>query len=49
MDFVNVINAVEDILIIKTELAKIRTEYAQKIVQIEFLIGNNITANGELQ
>ncbi len=39
IDFVNVINAENDILKIKTDLIKIRTEYSKNIVQLEFLVG----------
>ncbi len=42
IDFVNVINAENDILKIKTELIKIRTDYVKNIAKLEFLIGTNI-------
>ncbi len=42
IDFVNVINAENDILKIKTDLIKIRTEYSKNIAQLEFLIGKQI-------
>lgn len=42
IDFVNVINAEDDILKIKTDLIKIRTEYSKNIAQLEFLIGKEI-------
>lgn len=55
IDFVNVINAEDQILKIKTDLAKIRTEYSKKIAQLEFLTGadialnNNDKVNGEIR
>lgn len=42
IDFVNVINAENDILKIKTELIKIRTDYVKNIAKLEFLIGTQI-------
>ncbi|NOX17772.1 MAG: TolC family protein [Chlorobi bacterium] len=45
IDFVNVIKAEDQILKIKTDLAKIRTEYSKDIAQLEFLIGAKITLN----
>ncbi len=42
IDFVNVINAENDILKIKTDLIKIRTEYSKNIAQLEFLVGSEI-------
>ncbi len=39
IDFVNVINAENDILKIKTDLIKIRTDYKKKIAELEFLVG----------
>ena len=42
IDFVNVINAENDILKIKTDLIKIRTEYSKNIAQLEFLSGTKI-------
>jgi len=45
IDFVNVIKAEDQILKIKTDLAKIRTEYSKNLAQLEFLIGAEITIN----
>ena len=42
IDFVNVINAENDILKIKTELIKIRTDYKKNIAKLEFLIGTKV-------
>ena len=42
IDFVNVIKAEDDILKIKTELAKLRTNYAIQIAQLEFLTGSKL-------
>ena len=42
IDFVNVIKAENDILTIKTDLAKIRAEYYKKLAELEFLTGNRI-------
>ncbi len=42
IDFVNVINAENDILKIKTDLIKIRTDYAKNIAKLEFLVGAKI-------
>jgi len=42
IDFVNVINAENDILKIKTDLIKIRTEYSKNIAQLEFLSGTEL-------
>ena len=41
IDFVNVINAENDILKIKTDLIKIRTEYSKSIAHLDFLVGTN--------
>ncbi len=55
IDFVNVIKAEDQILKIKTDLAKIRTEYSKKIAELEFLTGadialyNNDKVNGEIR
>lgn len=51
IDFVNVINAENDILKIKTDLIKIRTEYSKNIAQLDFLVGANNyeKENGELK
>ncbi len=43
IDFVNVIKAEDDILKIKTELAKLRTNYAIQIARLEFLTGSKLT------
>jgi len=43
IDFVNVIKAEDDILKIKTELAKLRTSYAIQIAQLEYLTGSKLT------
>jgi outer membrane protein TolC len=43
IDFVNVIKAEDDILKIKTELAKLRTNYTIQIAQLEFLTGSRLT------
>jgi len=45
IDFANVIIAEDNILKIRTELAKIRTEYYKYIAQLEFLSGVNINQN----
>jgi outer membrane protein TolC len=45
IDFVNVVNAENDILKIKTDLAEIRTEYNKNIADLEFLIGTNSRSN----
>ena len=45
IDFVNVINAENDILKIKIELVKIRTEYFKNLAQLEFLTGKEIIKN----
>jgi len=42
IDFVNVIKAEDDILKVKTELAKLRTGYAIQIAQLEFLTGSKL-------
>jgi outer membrane protein TolC len=42
IDFVNVINAENDILKIKTDLLKIRTDYRKKIAELEFLVGTKL-------
>ncbi len=42
IDFVNVINAENDILKIKTELIKIRTDYVKNIAKLEFLVGKEL-------
>ncbi len=47
IDFVNVINAENDILKIKTDLIKIRTEYSKNITELEFLIGRKINDSTE--
>ncbi len=47
IDFVNVINAENDILKIKTDLLKIRTEYSKNIVSLEFLVGTKINESNE--
>lgn len=41
IDFVNVIQAEDDILKIQTELADIRTDYSKNLSQLEFLTGTN--------
>ncbi len=43
IDFVNVIKAENDILNIKTELAKIRTDYYKNLFTIEYLVGTELT------
>jgi len=43
IDFVNVIKAEDDILKIKSELAKLRTNYAIQIARLEFLTGSKLT------
>ncbi len=43
IDFVNVIRAEDDILKIKSELAKLRTNYAIQIAQLEYLTGSKLT------
>lgn len=43
IDFVNVIKAEDDILKIKTELAKLRTNYTIQVAQLEFLTGSRLT------
>jgi len=45
IDFVNVINAENDILKIKTELVKIRTNYAKNVAELEFLVGTELNVN----
>ncbi len=47
VDFVNVINAESDILKIKTDLIKIRTEYSINVSQLEFLVGTEINDSNE--
>lgn len=47
IDFVNVMNAENDILKIKIDLIKIRTEYLKNIVQLEFLVGRKINDSSE--
>ncbi|MEN8194140.1 MAG: TolC family protein [Bacteroidota bacterium] len=47
VDFVNVINAENDILKIKTDLIKIRTEYSKNIAQLEFLVGKEFNDNNK--
>ena len=47
VDFVNVINAESDILKIKTDLIKIRTEYSINVSQLEFLVGTEIKVSNE--
>lgn len=47
IDFVNVIIAEKDILKIKTDLVKIRTEYSKNIALLNFLVGTE--NNGELK
>ncbi len=42
IDFVNVIQAEDNILKVKTSIAKLRTNYKKKLAQIEFLSGKNI-------
>ncbi len=44
IDFVNVIKAEDDILNIKTELAKVRVDYSKSISQLEFLSGKQLTS-----
>ncbi len=44
IDFVNVINAENDILKIETELIEIRAEYYKSIAQLEFLIGTKLNS-----
>jgi len=43
IDFVNVIKAEDDILKIKTELAKLRTNYTIQVAQLRFLTGSKLT------
>ncbi len=43
IDFANVIKAENDILNIKTELAKIRTDYYKNLFTIEYLVGTELT------
>ena len=43
IDFVNVIKAEDDILKIKTELAKLRTNYTIQVARLEFLTGSKLT------
>jgi len=45
IDFVNVIKAENDILNIKTELAKVRVDYSKTISQLEYLSGKQLTSN----
>jgi len=45
IDFVNVIRAEDEILRIKTELAKVRSDYFRNIAQVEFLAGTKIINN----
>lgn len=45
IDFVNVIKAENDILNIKTELAKVRVDYSKSISQLEYLSGKQLTSN----
>jgi outer membrane protein TolC len=45
IDFVNVVNAENDILKVKIDLAEIRTEYNKNISELEFLIGTNLPSN----
>ena len=47
IDFVNVINAENDILKIKTDLLKIRTDYSKNVAQLEFLVGTEINESNE--
>lgn len=47
IDFVNVINAENDILKIKTDLIKVRTEYSKNVVQLNFLVGTDINDSNE--
>lgn len=47
IDFVNVINAENDILKIKTDLLKIRTDYSKNVAQLEFLVGTEIKESNE--
>ncbi len=42
IDFVNVIKAEDDILKVKTELAKLRTNYTIQVAQLEFLTGSRL-------
>lgn len=54
IDFINVINAENEILTIKIELIKIRAEHADNIAQLEFLVGtelneSDVEDNGELK
>ncbi len=44
IDFVNVIKAENDILNIKTELAKVRVDYSKSISQLEYLSGKQLTS-----
>ncbi len=43
IDFVNVIKAEDDILKIKTELAKLRANYTIQVAKLEFLTGSKLT------
>ena len=45
IDFVNVIRAEDEILRVKTELAKVRANYYRNIAQVEFLAGVKIINN----
>ncbi len=45
IDFVNVVNAENDILKVKIDLAEIRTEYNKNISELEFSIGTNLPSN----
>jgi len=47
IDFVNVINAEKNILKIKIDLLKIKTDYAKNISQLEFLTGTKIAQSSE--
>ena len=42
IDFVNVINAVNEILKIKIDLSKVRTDYSVNLNELEFLIGKEL-------
>lgn len=44
IDFVNVIKAENDILNIKTELAKVRVDYSKSISKLEYLSGKQLTS-----
>ena len=46
IDFVNVIKAENDILNIKTKLAKIRVDYSKSISQLEYLSGKQLKIKG---